>query len=353
MATVIKSQPTSAGRSNDLPWLFGTAILALIGIAAWVVQLSQSISVTGISQAVVWGVYIATFFTLAGVASGLVMLSAFADLEFIPGLQPVRRRLLVAGLACYIASGFMILMDIGRPLRVFNMIFSPNFSSPFVWDFGSLALSVIVTAIYLFSASKAKILPWLAAIVAGLVVAVEGWILSMSAGSSLWHGGTTPAIFLIESLISASALLLLVKSEAAGWLRRSLLLLLPALFLLNLFELSSVLYSGEPDAQAAAQILVANPLFWAQVALGIALPFVLLAWASHSRSAVITAAILAVAGVFVGKSLFLVAGQTIPFFQAPVAYAPTTIEIGGVIGIIGLAGLLYLLGRRFVIKEAA
>jgi Ni/Fe-hydrogenase subunit HybB-like protein len=189
MATASKVEKST----NTSPVLIGLAVLVLLGIAAWIIQLIRGFSVIGVGQAVVWGAYIATFFTLAGLASGLVFLTALADFEVIPDLKKHRSSLLIGALACYIASGLMIVMDIGKPLRILNMIFAMNITSPFVWDFLSLAIAVVLAAIYLFVGAKSKVLPVLAAVAAGLVVIMEGWILSMSAGSALWHGGILPS----------------------------------------------------------------------------------------------------------------------------------------------------------------
>ena len=349
MTTVAKPQRTT----NDVPWLVGLAILVLIGIVAWVVQLTQGFEVLGVGQTIVWGAYIATFFTLAGLAGGLVIFTALADLGVIPSLQPYRRSLLLGALACYVASGFMILMDIGQPLRVLNMIVSANLSSPFVWDFASLALSVIVTAIYLFRGAKGKWLPAVAGVVAGLVIVMEGWILSMSAGGTLWHGGMMPLVFLVEGVLTASAITLLAASnpQVAGWLRRVLLVLLPTLVVLTLFEVAPVTYAGNPEAQAETALFLSGslaPVYWGQVLLGIVVPFVLLAWAGANRTATNIAAVLALLGVLVAKLVVLLAGQALPFMQAEATYAPTLVEVGGVVGILGLAGLLFLLGKRVV-----
>jgi dimethyl sulfoxide reductase membrane subunit len=220
MATEARTKPMS----NETGWLVGLVVLVIIGAAAWGVQLSQGISATGIGQAIVWGVYIAAFFTLIGLAGGLVLLAVFSDLGVIPGLGDSRRSLLIGAVGCYVAGGFMILMDIGQPQRVLNMIFSANFMSPFVWDFISLALGVIVTLAYLLVAQKGKWLSVVTGVIAGLVVMVEGWILSMSVGSPLWHGGLMPAMFLVEGIMVALAvsLIALPAGQTSDWMRRAL-----------------------------------------------------------------------------------------------------------------------------------
>ncbi len=354
MTTAAKTQRTT----SDVPWLIGLAVLVVIGIAAWAVQLTQGLEVLGVGQVIVWGAYIATFFLLASTAGGLVILAALGDLKVVPGLQPYRRGLLLGALACYIASGFMILMDIGQPLRVLNMILSANLSSPFVWDFASLALSVIITAIYLFAGPRGRWLPVVAAIVAALVIVVEGFILSMSVAGELWRGGMMPVVFLVEGLMAASAITLLAQPnrEANRWLRRALLVLLPTLVVLNLLEIAAVSYAGSVGAQDATALFLTGslaPLFWGQALLGIVVPFVLLALPGENRAATFVAAVLVILGVFVAKLGVLIAGQSLSFMQGEATYLPTLVEVAGVLGIIGLAGLLFLLGKRLISPKAA
>jgi molybdopterin-containing oxidoreductase family membrane subunit len=343
MTTEVKSQRTSGG----MAWLVGMVVLVVVGAIAWIIQLSKGMSVLGINQIIPWGLYIAAFFTLVGLASGLLILAVLSDLGVIPGLNASRRNLLIGALASYIAGGIMILMDIGKPLRVLNMVFKAQILSPFVWDFLSLALGVILTIVYLLVIPKGKWFAVITGIVAGIVVIFEGWILSMSAGSPLWAGGMMPAIFLVEGLLVAFAVTLIAQ-PASDALRRGALVLLPVLLLFNIFELGAKMYAGDLDDLAGTNLILSNPMFWLAVVLGIILPFVLLIFVGKNRAAVIIAAILVILGVFIAKSVTLVAGQADSFLMGTAVYTPTVVEIGGVIGVVGLAGLLFLLGTRFL-----
>jgi Ni/Fe-hydrogenase subunit HybB-like protein len=60
------------------------------------------------------------------------------------------------------------------------------------------------------------------------------------------------------------------------------------------------------------------------------------------------AAVLTIAGIFSNKLNLLVAGRAIPFMQPEASYTPSVVEIGGVIGVLGLAALLFVLGKRFL-----
>ena len=187
----------------------------------------------------------------------------------------------------------------------------------------------------------------LAAVVAGVIIIFEGWILSMSAGSPLWSGGIMPAIFIVDGLLVALAASLIAK-PTLDVLRRWIMVLLPVLFLLNVFELGAVLYAGNLEKLGGVSLLLSNPLFWLMMGFGIILPFALLLWAGKNPNVVIVSAILVFLGVIVAKSVTLVAGQSISFLMGTATYKPTIVEFGGVIGVIGLAGLLYLLGTRII-----
>jgi Ni/Fe-hydrogenase subunit HybB-like protein len=54
----------------------------------------------------------------------------------------------------------------------------------------------------------------------------------------------------------------------------------------------------------------------------------------------VVAAVLAIAGVFVGKLHLLIAGQAHPFMGEPAAYRPSLVEVGGTVGMVALAVLV-------------
>ncbi|HEX7587066.1 MAG TPA: NrfD/PsrC family molybdoenzyme membrane anchor subunit, partial [Anaerolineae bacterium] len=293
------------------------------------------------------------FFLLVGAGSGLVLLASLSDLGALPVLKGLRSPLLLGAVASFVAAAFMILLDVGKPERVVFMLSYPNFKSMFVWDFYTLVISGALALVYFYLGPKVKILPWLAAVAAVAVVIVEGFILTVSAATPMWHGAVIPALFLIEGVITAVGIVLAAKN--VQMLGGVLAGLLAVVFALTLIEFVTVSYGGEPDVAANYNLLVAGnlaPLFWGQLLLGVVVPFVLLVWFSKNRTAVVAAAVLAILGVFVTKLDLLVAGQAIPFSGAPVSYVPSIVEVGGVLGGLGLAGLVFVLAMRYLPSKA-
>jgi molybdopterin-containing oxidoreductase family membrane subunit len=335
-------------------WLAVLGLLVIAGIVAWGFQLTQGLSVTGIGQEVVWGLYIATFFLLAGAASGCLFLAALGGTGLVPTLAPQRGNLLVAAVAGYISAGVVILMDIGHPERVLQFLTSPRFASPFVWDFYVLALAVVVSALYLFYAPRW--MAWIAAIVAPAVVITEGLLLSVTGARPLWSSPLTPALFGVEALITGAAVayLLLPDEKARAFAAGTLRFSLPALLVLWFVEAITEVYGGELAAQEALRLLLSGGLaafFWIQIA-GIVLALILLTLGGANRLVIGAAATLALAGVLLAKVNLLVAGQTYGLEGTPATYLPTVVEAGSVIGVLALAALLYVAGRQWIGAES-
>ena len=303
----------------------------------------------GVGEVVVWGIYIAAFFLLLGTGCGIVLFAVAGDLSFLPGIQAHRRLLLISALGMFIAGGITILMDIGRPARVLNLLFSSQFNSPFIWDFYGLAAMVVVTVVYLIVNPKGKVLPWVSGIVSLLVIVIEGWILGVLAARPLWHGGLMPILFLLEALTAASAFLFLALGNNLPWVKKVFVWFLVIFGLVTLVDMVAVLYSGSTAAQEGMNLLVSGnlaPYFWAQILLGIVLPVILLMTLPANRLAGICAAVLAILGVLLAKINVLTAGQAIPVFGPASSYLPTLVEFGGVLGMFALAILLGSLGHR-------
>jgi molybdopterin-containing oxidoreductase family membrane subunit len=244
-------------------------------------------------------------------------------------------------------------MDVGKPWRALSMIYSPNFKSLFVWDFYFLAISVILALVYLLRSQSRNVVV-LAGAASTVLMIVEGWILTVTAGTALWHNSLIPVVFLIEGLVTALALVVLRKGVglAVGQMaRRGLLLLLPILFVLSFVEMVATLYGADVEAAEAMRILVAGavaPWYWLALIVGVALPFGLLGWAANGVNTLRVASVLAILGVFSAKLNLLVAGRSVPFMQPEASYGPSLVEVGGVIGALGFAALLFLLGRRYL-----
>ncbi len=131
-------------------YIWMTALLIIIGIGFmfYLKQLDTGLGITGMSRDVTWGFYIANFTFLVGVAAGGVMVV----LPYYLHDYKAFGRITILGEFLAIAAVIMcvtfILVDLGQPMRVFNVFiyFSPN--SVLFWDTvvlnGYLFLNLII-----------------------------------------------------------------------------------------------------------------------------------------------------------------------------------------------------------------
>ncbi len=136
------------GSSKYWAWLAFLGLLIALGAGSYLYQLHHGLGVTGMSRDVYWGVYIAQFTFLVGVAAGAVML---VIPELLHHYHPYEK-VVVFGEFLAIAAVTMcllfIIVDIGQPARVFNVIIHATPHSILFWDMvvlnGYLLINIIV-----------------------------------------------------------------------------------------------------------------------------------------------------------------------------------------------------------------
>jgi molybdopterin-containing oxidoreductase family membrane subunit len=323
-------------------------VLALGGLATWLVELNRGMVDLAIDQQVVWGLYIAGFFTAAGAGAGLLVLAASQAMR--PWLAAGQlARLLAAGLACFGVAGALIVMDVGSPLGVWRIAVSGRWTSLMVWDFYLLLAGLVVALIAWLSVrggSPARLNGALAVVMAlvaiGIVVA-ESWMLSTQAARPYWESGLTTLGFLAGAAVAAFGLgLLLVDGQPRELMRRGLGWSLAIAVLIVLVDLLAGVLAGNLRAAEASRLLVTNPLFWLYLVVGVAIPLLLVIPRSAAGFPLLLGAALAVAGVLLEKTVVLAVGQAQPWLPETISrYLPAWIEIAGVVGLAAAGVVAY------------
>ena len=101
-------------------------LIILIGLAVYGRQLTEGLTITGMSNDVTWGLYIAQFTFLVGVAASAVMVV----LPYYLHNYKAFGRMVILGEGLAVSAVLMcmifILVDMGQPRRVMNVILHPN-----------------------------------------------------------------------------------------------------------------------------------------------------------------------------------------------------------------------------------
>lgn len=344
---------------SPIAWLV-LAVVALGGIGwAWSTQMTNGMAVTGLNRQVVWGLYIAGFFTAMGAGAGLTALAGIG--EFAPQISVARRRsTLMLALASFVASGVLIAMDLGNPVNLLRIVTAAKFNSMMTWDFWALMGVGLIALVYLVVVWKqakstvvTKVIGAIAIVGALALVLIEAWMLALLSAHPFF-GGLTVVNFVVAALVAGMAIAMLAWGQEAKKLAPWLILGLMASLVIALAEVFTSLFSGAPRAAQEAGVLVfgsQSSLFWLQIVVGAVLPLAILAW-SRDLVWLRVAAGLAVVGVIAEKLWQLVAGQAVPWLPlAEGRYAPTNVEYLGVVGAIALAALVYLAVSRLAKLE--
>jgi len=124
--------------------------LFLVAFAFWVYQLREGLILTNMGNSYSWGLYISGLAFFVGNAAGGLVLSSSIYLFGVKQLKPLAKLGALTAFANVTAAMLIVLPDIGKPIRLYNMLLHPNFMSPLVWDVIVLNLYALAAAVYLY-----------------------------------------------------------------------------------------------------------------------------------------------------------------------------------------------------------
>lgn len=127
-------------------WMFVLTAIALVGANAWAVQVADGMIVTNMTDHVSWGLYIANFTFMVGVAAGGVMMVIPAYLYHDKKMHDVVIVGEILAIAAILMCLLFVTVDLGRPERFWHMI--PGIGR-FNWPMSMLTWDVIVLNGYL------------------------------------------------------------------------------------------------------------------------------------------------------------------------------------------------------------
>jgi len=130
--------------------LLFSGALFLIAIAVWIYQLKEGLILTNMQNSYSWGLYISGLAFFVGNAAGGLVLTSSIYLFGVKKLKPLAKLGALTAFANVTAAMLIVLPDIGKPIRLYNMLLHPNWMSPLVWDVIVLNLYAVASALYLY-----------------------------------------------------------------------------------------------------------------------------------------------------------------------------------------------------------
>ena len=387
-------------KRNLYIWTGALGLLSLIGFGALGYQLVNGLGVTGMNNATSWGLYITMFMFFVGLSAGGLIVSSSATVFNIPAFKVVAKPATILSTVCIIVAGIFIMVDIGSPFRVLNLILHSQFKSPLMWDVCVITLYLCINVVYLYlmtrkepSKKALSVMSRIALPVAILVHSVTAWIFGLQIAREGWHSALMAPLFVASALDSGLALLiivlvLLIKFKVFT-VEKKLITTLAGLLVTCVavdayFVFSEILTMFYPQEESV--MLVLNemlkgsmaPFFWGEVILGFVIPLAILLFKKNREktSLVIFSSVLIVIGVFFKRVWLLFTSFIHPhvegapgitlgsytpsespnvfpsFWTLHGQYAPTLIELMVVVGMISFGALLFIyLSRKILMGK--
>lgn len=128
-------------------WTICLSVILLVGIAAYIDQLIKGQIVTNTRDYVLWGVYISNFVFFVAISYVGSLTAAVLRLTKKAWRTPLVRIAEIIAFASIIMAGITIILDMGRPDRLYNLFIHTRFQSPITWDVLIISIYVAISAL--------------------------------------------------------------------------------------------------------------------------------------------------------------------------------------------------------------
>ena len=360
-------------------------VITIIGIYAIVARLVGGLEISNLNSIVTWGLWISFYIFFIGVSAGAFLLSS---LVYVFGFKQFEKTGKIAVFTALIALltglGFVSL-DLGHMERFFYVFVSPSATSVLTWVIyfyvGYIVLLIVELVLILRKKTSPgriegdrkaiKILGIIGIPTALIVHGGTGAVFAVTKGQEYWFSGLFPLIFIISALASGGALIaalyaFLGKKDSKHAATTSAIAKIAAWFLI--FDLALIFleflvtrYGGIPDGLKVLETIIAGPNWWIfwiiQILIGVIIPLIIiLSSIGRSPKWAGAAAILIVIGVIGVRWNIVVPQLSVPSFEGiteafsdsryTTDYAPSLLEWGSSLGVIGIMTIVFSLGYR-------
>ena len=371
-----------------------SAVLVIAGIVLWGMQLTGGMVQTAMRNLDSWGLYITMFMFFVGLSAGGLIISSVPKAFGIRGFGGISKVAVMSSIAATVAAIGFVVVDLGQPLRVWELFAYSNLGSPLMWDIIVLATYLILSCAYLWAQVRAeqgkvshaalRVISVVALVCAVLVHSVTAWIFGLQQSHEMWHTALLAPWFVSSALVCGTGLVTLVcmALSRAGYLELSreslvkLVKLLGAFVVVDLYFFGcDLLTEGFPGGEglAVVDMLVSGPLapfFWVEVVGCVAAAVICFTPSLRRPGLIALASALAILAILCKRVQILVGGfqianladyaaasgpMTVTNWESGLAaayqgmvYWPAPIEWGVCAGVVALAVLVFLLGLKFL-----
>lgn len=359
-------------------WMTGLTAVFLVGVNAWAHQVTSGMIHTHMTDHVSWGLYIANFTFMVGVAAGGVMMVIPAYLYKDRKMQDVVIIGEILAIAAIVSCLLFVIADLGRPDRGWHMlpgIGRFNFPiSMLTWDvivlnvYLILNLHVVGYLLYTRFLGRTPNPRWykpfvlLSIVWAISIHTVTAFLYSGLGGRPLWNSALLAPRFLASAFVSGPAFIILTMLvlKRFGGLKlpekpmSTLVKIIRVTILINLLmvvsELFTEFYAGGAHTSSARYLFLGHgeanalvPWIWTAIVFNVIAAFLFLQPGLAKRTTLLAGAcVLAFVGMWIEKGMGLIVPGFIPStLHEYVEYMPSHLEWRVSAGVIAFGLLVY------------
>lgn len=367
-------------------WMTLLTAVALVGANAWAHQVADGMIVTHMTNHVSWGLYIANFTFMVGVAAGGVMMVIPGYLYRDKEMHDVVILGELLAVSAIVMCLFFVTVDLGRPDRFWHLIPGlGRFNFPIsmlTWDVivlnGYLILNLHICGylLYMKYLGKTPSPQWYVPLVMLSIVwavsihTVTAFLYSGLGGRPFWNSALLAPRFLASAFVAGPAFLIVTMCILKRWGHvaipdRPMQLLVQicrVTVLINLLMVASELftefYTGSSHVAHARYLFFGLhghnalvPWIWTAIAFNvIAAALFLHPMAMQRMSVVVTACVITFVGVWIEKGMGLIVPGFIPStLHEIVEYAPSLVEWQVTAGIWAFGLMIYTIELKVAI----
>lgn len=384
------------------------ASLLLTGIALWVYQFIEGLGVTGLNRPVYWATYLTNFVFFIGLAHSGTFISAILRVAGQSWRAPLTRAAEAITLFSLPFGVAAILADMGRPERIFNVLFFGRYQSPLLWDFTAVGLYLLSSMVFFYLSllpdialcrdrltdvpqwqqkmyrvlalgwqgtpeqfhRLERVLDGMAIFMTMLVVTVHtvvSWVFGMTVQPG-WHTALIGPFFLLGAILSGTAAVVIVLSilrkvynlekalpvKLFNSLRKLLITFTLGWIYMIIAEYLTAGYGNMTEEMHVVQDKFTGDyalLFWGMVVLVFILPLLIFIFKGKNNIGwMVFASVLINIGMWIERYIVLVPTQVSPRLfheMAHAKYFPSIVEIMITVALFAGMALLYTVFTRF------
>jgi len=142
-------RPIRVTRSFKL-WMVFLVTGFIISIFAFAYQWRVGLGVTGLRDVVTWGMYIGNFVFFVATSLVGMLITAVLGMLGVRWAAPLTRIAEIIAVAFAAVAGLVIIIDMGRPDRLFNLFLHGRIQSPILWDVTVVISYTAISALLLY-----------------------------------------------------------------------------------------------------------------------------------------------------------------------------------------------------------